>query len=77
MPGQYRDRTNYSEYISSCIPMSRINPAQSNSHLEDRADDGERSQSDSSLEEPAVTAMVPISAWPIAILWAEGWTPCE
>ena len=60
-------RHSYSEYISNCIPMSRIKPAQGNSHLEDPMFDGERNQSASSLDEPAVTAMVPIIAWSIAI----------
>ena len=57
--------------------MSRIKAAQGNSHLEDPAHDGERNQSDRSFDEPAVTAMVPIIAWSIAIFAAEGWAPWE
>ena len=77
MPEGAPQQGHYSEYISNCIPMNMINPAQSNSHLEERACAGARNQSDSSLDKPAVTAMVPITAWSIAILLAEGWTPCE
>src|SRR6266850_6606297 len=73
----YRNRINYSEYISNCIPMSSSNPAQSSTPLECRERDGELNQSDSNFDEPAVTAMAPIRAWVIAIVWAEGWRPCE
>ena len=62
MPEGAPQQGHYSEYISNCIPISMINPAQSNSHLKDRACDGARNQSASSLDEPAVTAMVPIIA---------------
>ena len=58
-------------------PDEHDQAAQSSSHLDDRACDRVRNQSDSSLDEPAVTAMVPMIAWCIAIFWAEGWTPCE
>ena len=57
--------------------MSMIKPAQSSPHFEDRACDGERNQSDSSFDEPAVTAIVPIIAWSIAMLWTKGCPPCE
>ena len=57
--------------------MSKIKQAQGNFHLEGSVFDGERKQSASSLDEPAVTAMLPIIAWPIAIWWAEGWSPWE
>jgi len=73
----YRNRINYSEYISSCIPMSTIKPVQSHSYAWDRTCKGEWNQSDSSLDEPAVAAIIPIMAWCIAIFSAEGWTPCE
>ncbi len=57
--------------------MNRIRAAQGNSHLEGPAYDETRNQSDRSLDEPAVTAMVPIIAWSIAIFVAEGWKPWE
>ena len=72
MLAAYRERRNYSEYINSCRPMNRINPAQSNSHREDRPCDGEWNQSDRSLQEPAVTDIVPMTIWSRAILSAEG-----
>jgi hypothetical protein len=72
MPGGDCDKTHYSAYIISCIPMSRSNPAQNNSHREACLLDGERNQSDRSLHDPAVTAIVPITAWSKAIFSAEG-----
>ena len=62
------NRINYSEYSSNCIPMRQNQAAQSHSHFEDCACNGKRNQADSSLDKPAVIAMVPMSAWSIAIL---------
>jgi hypothetical protein len=42
--------------------MKRINPAQSNSHLKGAVSDPERRHPDTSFDEPAVTAIAPITA---------------
>jgi hypothetical protein len=73
----YRNKVNYSEYVSNCIPMSTISQAQSHSHAGDRTCKGERNQPDSILDEPAVAATVPIMAWCVEIFMAEGRMSCE
>ena len=57
--------------------MSEMSAAHNSSHRDRVGIEVPFFHADTSLEEPAVIASVPMAAWCKAIFSADGWNPCE